>query len=86
MPSEKFEAAVNALQQLNDTNVSNQDKLKMYAFYKQAHEGDCNKKRPGMFDVKGRAKWDAWNALKGTSQETAEAEYIALAKALGATF
>ncbi|EOB00580.1 Acyl-CoA-binding protein, partial [Anas platyrhynchos] len=21
--------------------------------------------RPGMLDFKGKAKWDAWNALKG---------------------
>ncbi|XP_009991040.1 PREDICTED: acyl-CoA-binding protein [Tauraco erythrolophus] len=33
--------------------------------------------RPGMLDFKGKAKWDAWNALKGTSKEDAMKAYIA---------
>ena len=35
-----------------------------------------------MFDMKGKAKWDAWSALKGTSTEQAQADYIALAEIL----
>lgn len=38
--------------------------------------------RPGAFDFKGKAKWDAWNAIKGKSQEEAEKEYIALVNEL----
>ena len=30
-----------------------------------------------MFDPKGRAKWDAWNNKKGTSQDAAKEAYIA---------
>lgn len=38
--------------------------------------------RPGLLDVKGKAKWDAWNAKKGTSKDTAKEQYIAKAEAL----
>ena len=41
-----------------------------------------NTDRPGMFDFKGRAKWDAWETLKGTTQADAEAEYIKLVEKL----
>ena len=39
--------------------------LKIYALYKQASSGDVDGKRPGFTDMVGRAKWDAWNDLKG---------------------
>jgi len=32
--------------------------------------------RPGMFDFTGRAKWDAWKSVEGTSKETAYDEYV----------
>lgn len=32
--------------------------------------------RPGLLDLKGKAKWDAWNAKKGQSQEDAKKAYI----------
>jgi diazepam-binding inhibitor (GABA receptor modulating acyl-CoA-binding protein) len=39
--------------------------------------------RPGMLDLKGKAKWDAWNGLKGTlSQDEAKQKYIELVKTL----
>jgi len=44
--------------------------------YKQATVGDVNTARPGMFDLKGKYKWDKWNEQKGKSQEEAETEYI----------
>ena len=53
-------------------------KLKLYGLYKQATHGDCDTTRPGMLDFAGKAKWDAWNGLKGTlSKEEAMAAYIA---------
>ena len=42
----------------------------------QTTVGDCNTSRPGMMDFSGKAKWDAWNALKGKSNADAEKEYI----------
>jgi acyl-CoA-binding protein len=52
--------------------------LKIYALYKQASAGDAAGERPGMTDFVGRAKWDAWDALRGTAQEEAMQRYIAL--------
>lgn len=52
--------------------------LKIYALYKQGSSGGVEGKRPGFTDMVGRAKWDAWEALKGTSQEDAMQQYIDL--------
>lgn len=56
--------------------------LKIYALYKQASGGDAEGKRPGFSDMVGRAKWDAWNALKGTPVAQAMRDYIGLIKSL----
>ena len=61
-----------------DERPDNMTLLKMYALYKQGSSGDADGKRPGMTDMIGRAKWDAWDALKGTSQEAAMQQYIDL--------
>jgi diazepam-binding inhibitor (GABA receptor modulating acyl-CoA-binding protein) len=52
--------------------------LKIYALFKQATAGDAAGERPGMTDMIGRAKWDAWDGLKGTSREAAMKQYIDL--------
>ena len=52
--------------------------LKIYALFKQASAGDAEGKRPGFTDMVGRAKWDAWDALKGTSKEAAMQQYVDL--------
>lgn len=56
--------------------------LKMYALYKQASQGDAGGERPGMTDMVGRAKWDAWQALQGTGKEEAMQQYIDLVEGL----
>lgn len=56
---------------------SNDDLLILYASFKQGSAGDVSGKRPGMLDMVGRAKYDAWAKLKGTSQEQAQQQYIA---------
>ncbi|HEX7687112.1 MAG TPA: acyl-CoA-binding protein [Burkholderiaceae bacterium] len=56
--------------------------LKIYALYKQGSEGDVDGKRPGFTDMVGRAKWDAWNELKGKSQDEAKQEYVDLIEGL----
>lgn len=56
--------------------------LELYALYKQGTTGDVSGKRPGMLDVKGRAKYDAWAVRKGTSQDEAKAAYVALVEKL----
>ena len=52
--------------------------LQIYALYKQASEGDVESKRPGFTDMVGRAKYDAWAALKGTSPDDAMQQYVDL--------
>ena len=56
--------------------------LKLYALYKQGAGGDVSGNRPGMLDLVGRAKYDAWKTLEGTSQEDAQRQYVALAREL----
>jgi acyl-CoA-binding protein len=52
--------------------------LKIYSLYKQASTGDATGERPGFTDMVGRAKFDAWAALAGTSQDAAMQQYIDL--------
>jgi acyl-CoA-binding protein len=73
----KFEAAQKRAKELTKT-PSREDLLELYAFYKQANSGDVSGSRPGMLDVKGRAKFDAWSKKKGTSKDEAMAKYAAL--------
>ena len=60
----------------------NNTMLQLYSLYKQATVGDVNTKRPGMTDFVGRAKWDAWEKLKGTTQTAAMEQYVALVNQL----
>lgn len=60
----------------------NDDLLTVYAFYKQGTVGDVQGKRPGFTDIKGRAKYDAWAKLKGTTQDSAMQGYIDKVEAL----
>ncbi|WP_027000562.1 acyl-CoA-binding protein [Eisenibacter elegans] len=61
---------------------SNEVLLQLYAFYKQATEGDVSGDRPGMFDMKGRFKYDAWEKLKGMGKDVAAKSYIDLINSL----
>jgi len=54
----------------------NNDMLFLYAHFKQAAEGDVKGSRPGMLDMVGRAKYDAWAKLKGTKADDAMKKYV----------
>ncbi|MDS4022362.1 MAG: acyl-CoA-binding protein [Candidatus Competibacter sp.] len=56
--------------------------LKLYACFKQGASGDVEGKRPGFTDLVGRAKYDAWAKLKGTTKEEAMQQYIDLVESL----
>ncbi len=56
--------------------------LKIYSLYKQGSTGDNTEKKPGFGDMVGRAKWDAWNGLKGTSTDDAMQQYVDLIESL----
>ncbi|MDN5863377.1 MAG: acyl-CoA-binding protein [Salinisphaera sp.] len=55
---------------------SNELKLKMYALYRQATDGDVSGKRPGMLKIIERAKYDAWTVAKGVNREDAMQAYV----------
>jgi diazepam-binding inhibitor (GABA receptor modulating acyl-CoA-binding protein) len=64
------------------TTVSQTDLLQLYALFKQSIFGDNGTDRPGMFDMKGKAKWDAWTEKKGMPKEVAQQAYIDLVAGL----
>ena len=74
---EQFDSAVTRSRELT-TRPSNEDLLMLYALYKQATEGDVSGERPGGFDFKAIAKYDAWAEIKGKSKEDAMKEYVSL--------
>jgi len=74
---EDFAAAQARVKKLART-PSNDELLELYSLYKQASSGDVQGSRPGMLDFKGRAKYDAWAARKGTTKDNAMSAYVAL--------
>ncbi len=77
----QFEQAVKDSKALPE-KPDNMTLLKIYALYKQASSGDVDGKRPGFADMVGRAKWDAWNELKGKSADEAMQGYVDLIESL----
>jgi acyl-CoA-binding protein/pimeloyl-ACP methyl ester carboxylesterase len=76
----QFEAAVAQVRNAppdGPLKPSNETKLKLYALYRQATDGDVQGKRPGITDMVGRFKYDAWAALKGMSRQQAMLDYVA---------
>lgn len=75
----RFEQAVNKVRNAPDDGSfkpSNEFRLKMYALYRQATDGDVTGKRPGMLKVVERAKYDAWSKAQGMPRDKAMAAYI----------
>lgn len=79
----KFEEAARESQTLS-ARPDNNTMLRLYGLYKQATVGDVNSSRPSQFDFVGRAKWDAWEKLKGSSTQEAMQMYIDLVAELKA--
>ena len=77
----QFEAAAADVQKL-PSQPGQEEMLQLYAYYKQATKGDVGGDKPGMFDLVGRAKYDAWSKLKGKSTDEAMQGYIDLVKRL----
>lgn len=76
-----FEAAVAESKKLPE-RPGNMTLLKLYALYKQGSNGDAQGECPGFADMVGRAKFDAWRALAGKSQEDAMRDYIDMIESL----
>ncbi|MEW6367956.1 MAG: acyl-CoA-binding protein [Acidobacteriota bacterium] len=77
----KFEKAAKDVKAL-PKRPDNETLLRLYALYKQSTVGDASGSRPGMFDLEGRAKYDAWIKLKGTGKEDAMKAYVDLVEKL----
>lgn len=76
MHIQRFNEAAERIKMLTK-RPSDQELLRMYAFFKQSTFGDNNTSKPGMLDLKGKAKWNAWNEIKGMSQDESKENYIA---------
>ena len=77
----KFEHTVATSKDLNQ-RPDNATLLKIYAFYKQATEGDNEAAKPSFSDLVGRAKWDAWSKIEGMEEGEAMQSYIDLIESL----
>ena len=77
----QFDDAVAASRQL-PRRPDNNTLLKLYALYKQGTSGDAGGARPGVGDLVGRAKYDAWSGIAGTSREQAMRQYVDLIDSL----
>jgi len=79
--SDEFNAAVSQSKQLTQ-RPTNEELLELYALFKQSTEGDVSGDRPGGFDFKAIAKYDAWVEKKGISKEEAMQQYVKLVSKL----
>ncbi|MCC6156179.1 MAG: acyl-CoA-binding protein [Candidatus Hydrogenedentes bacterium] len=79
--TEDFNNAVSQSRELTK-RPSNEELLELYSLFKQGSEGDVSGDRPGGFDFKAIAKYDAWASRKGLSKEDAMQQYIDLMKKL----
>lgn len=79
---EAFEQAAVAAKSLPE-RPDDSTMLQLYALYKQGSAGDVEGEKPGFFDFVGAAKYEAWEKLKGTSQEDARDQYVGLIRKLG---
>lgn len=77
----RFEEAAREVHGLAE-RPDNDTLLKLYGLYKQGSEGDVHGDKPGFFDFVGTAKYEAWAALQGTTQEDAMQRYVDLVRKL----
>uniref|UniRef100_A0A8C5QVK6 ACB domain-containing protein n=1 Tax=Leptobrachium leishanense TaxID=445787 RepID=A0A8C5QVK6_9ANUR len=76
-----FDKAAEDIRKLK-TKPTDDEMREIYGLFKQATVGDINIDSPGLLDLKGKAKWDAWNSKKGLSKEDAMAAYVSKAHEL----
>ena len=77
MEEEGFADARKKVEELY-TRMDNKTIRKVYAYYKQATEGDISGKRPSALRFRDRVKFDAWSSISGMSREDAKSAYIDL--------
>lgn len=72
---EIFSNAVKVIKEFKQ-QPTNEEKLTLYQYYKQATVGDIDIPQPGYLEFTAKAKWDAWNSVKGMTCENAKIMYI----------
>ena len=83
--ADDFQKGIERSKQLTK-RPSNEELLDLYALFKQATDGDVTGDRPGGFDFKAIAKYDAWASKKGKSKDAAMTDYVALVEKLVASY
>ncbi|CAG8520726.1 15644_t:CDS:2 [Funneliformis caledonium] len=76
---EQFTTAYTFLNDHPEINLSNETKLKasnLYGHYKVVTVGKNDTAKPSLWDLRGRAKWDAWKEVENTPAEVAMQIYI----------
>jgi len=84
IPSSNFNEAASYLSKLSRVSVAS--KLELYGLFKYVTvSASPNTSRPSVFDMTGRAKWDAWSVAGKTYRDDADAEnrYLTIAQSLG---
>uniref|UniRef100_A0ABI0NY15 Acyl-CoA binding domain containing 7 n=1 Tax=Bos taurus TaxID=9913 RepID=A0ABI0NY15_BOVIN len=76
-----FDKAAKDVRKLK-TRPDDEELKELYGLYKQSVIGDIDIECPALLDLKGKAKWEAWNLQKGLSKEDAMNAYISKAKEL----
>ncbi|CAM9344920.1 unnamed protein product [Hapterophycus canaliculatus] len=71
-----FGMAANHMITVKGLTLSSDQRLELYSLFKQATEGDCEDPKPGLIDLVGRAKWGAWNRLRGMKPVEAMKSYL----------
>jgi diazepam-binding inhibitor (GABA receptor modulating acyl-CoA-binding protein) len=73
---ENFTKATQDIKQVS--KLDNEKMLNLYGYYKQATIGNCNIDKPNFWDLKGCAKWDAWNSNQNMDKQKAMKYYVKL--------
>lgn len=74
-----FKQAVHRVRTAPKTQLPpNSVRLDFYSLYKQATEGDVQVPPPSVFRIQARAKWNAWNDMKGMPKDVAKTNYFNL--------
>jgi len=80
MQQEDFEIAFQKASQFVKKNpdlFKDEQKLKLYALFKQSTVGDCNIEKPGVFfGWYRKAMWDEWNSLKEKNIKNPHQMYV----------
>lgn len=85
--NEEFESLIVLMKERSDLvdKQSKDTRLKMYSAGKQGKAGDCKDPKPGMFDVVGKIKWQAWKDRTGQDQNACKIEFMEIARVIMAT-